>query len=475
MKHFSLLLIFVLISALLVCCTSSDETEKELEYDEAAEAGLNGYTCLIHQNVSVHSNIDRNNAMLSPFGFAAETVQVDEAVKRISDIEEELGCDIVLQSISTGSSVLAYDQLAGSYQAEAIYADNQGTSTDLMNMSALFPLDDVSTMDLSDSKYGGPNILECHARNGIVYGVCPVKWLFKQPITIGVFVFNNDLCNRFALDNPSELLETNSWTWDALENILVSHTIDDGNHQYTALACRFFDFIKLSVFGNGCIPAYYDSLGEIATDITSDKAMEAYDWCKKLATDYGYCFTYGTQNVDWGETTAALINEQSMISLTANWVVYDNFVWKLNNLTMMPFPSGPSTEYGNWSSVMETTDCMAIYLQARDPEACGMVISRLYEGMESTPDEDALCKYLSDHVVNTMQDARILLNLYKYGKYTYWYGTDADSYWRNFVDGQIVKKSIAQLIQSKEGVLKNILNKYVAPNSVIYDKYGSGQ
>lgn len=463
----------VLLVFLLVCCSASGESFSELSYDDSETLSLEGYTCRIKQHTSNDQPTLSNMGDGNPFGFISSTVSADEALERIREIEDKLSCTIVLNAVDTGSNAIAFDIISGGYQGEIIYTASQSVSTELKNMGALYPLDHISTLDLSDPKYGGPNVHECHALDGLVYGVCPINWLYKQPRTIGVFVFNNELGNRYGLANPTEYLETGTWSWAAIEEVLVSHTIDDGSMSYTALACRFFDFIKMAVFGNGCEICYYDQGGNLKTDITGDNALEAYEWCKKLATEFGDCFTYGTRNIDWAETTAALIDETSMISLTANSIVYENFIWEMNDTTMMPFPNGPKAEYGSWSSIIEASDSFAVYLTAKEPDAGGLIITMLSDGLKSTPDYDALCQYMADSVLNNIQDARILMDLYKYGRYSYWNGTNVDEYWRGFVDGQIVNKSISQLIGSKESVLMNILEKNVAPNIVIFENYSN--
>jgi hypothetical protein len=71
-------------------------------------------------------------------------------------------------------------------------------------------------------KYGAANIAEVNSFNGSIYGVSPITWIYKQPRSIGLTVFNMDLVSTYGKANPREYLEKNEWTWETFE-----HVVDD--------------------------------------------------------------------------------------------------------------------------------------------------------------------------------------------------------------------------------------------------------
>jgi len=467
-KIFAVLFVVALIFT-VSCAEKSSETVPENDMNDTGK--LTGYECIIVQHTQVDNSALSQMSEGNPLGYPANTTLADDVAKRIADIEEKYECTVTLKYESTSTSTIAATALIGDYYGEAIFSGSHDVTHTLMKNLILYPLEEIDEIKITDvDMWGGANVIEVHAQNGHAYAVCPMNWLYKQPRSISIFVINNMLEKQYGVTNPREYIENGNWTWESLETTLREHTVVDGENTVYGLACRFFDFIKLAVLGNGCRGTYKNSDGQIVFDYTSDKALEGFQWVKDVVLEYGDCFEYGTKGeCDWPHTTSSFIAGKSMMDLTSPSVLYTQLIYEVDEFSVIPFPTGPSGTYGEWPSVLESADSFSIFYNAKEPEACATVLYALCQPLDSYGSRDGMIDYLASNVVFDELDAEVLVNAHKNGKYSYWWGRDTDSFWRAFQDGAILTKSITEIFQKKSHMLDVIVEDLMAPNCGIED------
>lgn len=96
-----------------------------------------------------------------------------------------------------------------------------------------------------------------------------------------------------------------------------------------------------------------------------------------------------------------------------------------------------------------------------------MIIDMLCEPMDSYPTTEAMRTYLAKFVLFDETDADILINLHKYGTYSYWVETNIGSYWSTLIKN-INTTSPIQYISSIATVMQGIIDENIVPNLALY-------
>ncbi len=466
---------FLLISVMmfsLVSCSIGEPEELIPEYNSEDTQRLDGYDfTLYHSTVNEHvlSIVSEENL----FGYPYSSVYGDKVLDRIADIEEETGANITFKHSNRDSNYINTQIFADFYIAEAFYCASQSLTQPLIKAGIFTPLNYFPAIDLANKeKYGDASILEIHSLNGDVYAVCPMSWMMKEPRTISALVFNTVLTNRFALPDPREYAESGAWNWDTFENVLATHTIDDGERKYAALACRFMDFIKLAFYGNGAdYIEWNEDSKQYDYTINSPQALEAFDWCKKIVTTMPDALYWGTEDKDWMDNATVFANGDALITLTAPGIIYSSLIYDMGNFAVVPFPTGPKGEYGKWPSVAESSEAFAVFTTANYPEQAAIVIDMICEPMEDFTTREEKIDYLYRNALYDKRDAEIMLDLHKNTRYSYWTEITIDSFWRGMVSS-FSSKTPTQIIESHEATITELIDEYIIPNQVLYEIYG---
>lgn len=180
-----------------------------------------------------------------------QTAAGEKMKTRYKEVGNEYNCTFELYEIepSTYSTVLA--AIAGS----------GGDAPDLIDIECDYgypcykagffhPLDEISTINLSDSKWGVGKVTDIGLFNGQQYGFYPYDWEFI-PQVAGALMFNLDLINQYSLENPFEIQERKDWKWDTFYDYMVSCTFKDGEKDLYGLQFRDYDkFLKQVLFSN---------------------------------------------------------------------------------------------------------------------------------------------------------------------------------------------------------------------------------
>lgn len=472
MKRSLLYIVVVSLVLLLISCASTEEPT-ELIFDESRDEDMyKGYVCSIFNRVTNNSYTSSSEAG-TPFGYSGETVFGDNMIKRVSDVENETECILDIQYEGPGIDALLLGHMIGEYTTEAFFADEN--SLDLPkkfnNANLVVPFDDLDAVDLTDhEKWGHGNVLEIFGKNGKVCEVIPVAWMFKQPNSFGILAFNSELEARYGLSNVQEYYENGNWNWQVFDDVLDARVVDTGDMFYNAITTRFFDYIKLAVFSNGVSWVRKDG-SSVVCDLGEDPSLEAVDWVRSTISRNPDIFQYGTKEGGWDVCADHFAAGDVFILVTSNTIFYNYVAFRAENFYLMPFPTGPRGSNDRFAAMTESAACFGIYQNAREPEGAAMILNKLAEPMDSYPDYESLCSYLQKTTVDTITDARILMNINRNSLYSYFWGTSADSLWRAFQDNGIFKYTSKEIFEKYENMVDELIGKEIGPNLEIYEKY----
>jgi len=467
MKRLAVVCAFFMLLSFCVSCAAEEIVEIPEFESEVSTADLAGYNFNIVQ-LSSTSGLVNHIEDGNPFGYVATTTFADAVLKRFSDVEQEYNCKINLETETSSRDNIVLAMLAGTYFGESIFSSDIQVMDSFAGSGVFLPISGLSAINLSDAdKWGDFSIMEMNAYKGEIYGVTPMYWPLRQPHAINVIVSNLSLVNKYNLFDPRENVENGTWNWDAFEQLVSTYYIVDAEKIYTAMACRYFDFVKLCVFGNGVNILYTNENGETVSDIYSQKASDAFAWAKYIWTNYKSNFQYSDASPEWTWIADNLINEDCVTALSPTWMVYDTFAQEIEQFAIYPFPIGPNGTMGQWPSVLEGTEFFSVPFSSKEPDISAFLIDKICEPLNGFENEEAISEYIARNVLFDERDTDILLNLYKTGRFSYW-PSGADGFWRPF-GYAMDNKTPSEFFESNISIFEEIIEEYMIPNQAIAD------
>ena len=463
------------LSAMTACAQESTL----LSFIEAgtSKTDFDGYVCKLGQSIQSDNTglvIDENN----PFGYKENTSLADAALARIASIEKELNCEIELSLIEVTLQVLSAQLFADSVKQEVLYSPSHALMHKTAEAGYLEKVNDYGDyIDYTNTeKYGAVNIQEMNAFNGDLYAVSPITWMYKQPRALEIIVINEDLRSQYNAPNPKEYIENGVWTWESLEDFISKSSYQDSSKTIYSMATRGFDLAKLLAYGNGFRLAYETADG-YGTDFGADNFMEAAEFYYELRAKYQNNFAPDIG--DWVDVNESFMDLQNSVScITAASILYNDIVYKVQNYSVVPFPSGPRGEYGKWPSAIEATESFSVFTTGDHPSENFTIIDKLCEPLEGFETEEDRFQYLSTNVVYTVEDAEYAMNIYKNGIYTNWTVSDSadngfDDLWRaGLADGAIdgdKPRAISVVLDELKTIYPALIEEYIVPNFPIYE------
>ena len=426
-------------------------TEEAIMPDETLKTDLKGEAFIILQDTP----------LLGSFRYKEETLFADEALKRMNDTALTLNCTLTLQELAGGYSGAAQtiisDAAAGDAKGDIYYGDSAGIVSAAMG-GGLLPLNDVSEIiDFNDTaKYGTANLLEMMMFESVPYAVVPAYWPDRLPGISELLVVNNDIViEKLGFPDMREYIENKTWDWTKFEEMIKACTFDDNGTQIYGIAIDKPILAELAILNNGA-KLVTEEDGLYATELTSEKTIDALTWTAKLFTDYKDCFAIGT-------VTDAFLNNKAAIGAMSNWFIMSDIIYKFDNYSIMPFPTGPKADsFDDWKTRYTSHVGVGILLNSNDTTASAYIINELLKPLDSFPTQDSLKNYYANQVFFDKRDADILFKTAENTVYDY-----------NRVGGyaifesigaNILSKSPAELIDTYISKFNTVLEEYVVPN-----------
>jgi len=368
----------VFLALLLVSCAQQSDTEV---FDEALSEFEGGGYDLSGKTFSFGSHwIEEYELEL---GYSDSG---DKMLARYKDVREHFGITFNLLDTThcEASKILGY-AASGYYEEIPDVMDVAGDQAYSMYKSGmLFPFDEMTTIDINDSKFGNVNFIATGSSwGGHRWAIYPYNWQMI-PQYIGTVIFNNSNLRQYGHSNePYELIENGGWTWSNYRKILED--LQTQNPEETPMTFDQFHWLcQTAVLSNG--GQIVDESKEVPTlALGSSKATAALEWvadlyANKLARPFGsdyYSLTNGTTFCYDQSYHATLVETE------------DSYCLSLEDYGLVPFPWGPSGEYGSCTSLIHTNRrfICANALSGNDMDEVGIVIDYLFEPLDGDEKE----------------------------------------------------------------------------------------
>lgn len=477
MKKLFLFSISAIIMLSMITSCSNPKSLLDFIDNDADKINLDGYVFKLMQT----ERTDNSGGLISDeniFGYPITTTPNDAAHKRISEIEKELNCKIKIETTSHETQILVAQNVGGKAEYDAVYSSSNYLTVDFSRNKILLPVELYGDyIDFTNTeKYGAANIAEVNSFNGSIYGVSPITWIYKQPRSIGLTVFNMDLVSTYGKANPREYLEKNEWTWETFEHVVDDYYVKDGEKEIFSLATRSFDLNRLAALSNGVKYADITETGDALKTYNSANLTEAFNWYTTLATNYAEHFALSptSETMDWPDVSEHFcIQQDTMACITAPNVLFYDIIYKVPAYTVMPFPCGPRSTYGEWTAIIEAAESFSVFIGAKEPEIAFKIIDMLCEPLEGFETENDIISFLAESVLYAREDAEVVLSIKDKGQYTYWPQSKSWSigdFYGKAATG-CKTRTAAELVEAYKDKLESYLEEFVVPNLAINQYY----
>ena len=453
------MLLFTLI--LGICsCTQHEEEEFLLDINglngDSTGIDLDGYECVIIQNYDLDH----------PFQYPIGTLMSDMYLQRLADISEEYNCNVTIQqALSTDVEGEMVRIFADVYVGEIACTHRQSVPA---AGGCFYPLDVLKEyIDYTNAdKFGSLGRLEVGIFNGVPYTVSPVAWPGKQAsYAYSIFAVNEGTISRYGKTDPREYVENGEWTWETFENVLPDYHIVDGEYTSTAmnLTWSIVDFAMM----NGANYVSVNSDGTVVPALDSPAIVETFDWCSNLFTKHKDCISY----LGHYEMVEAFIRGEITLAQTSFTHMINEMIYDVDNYGVVPMPCGPRGTYGEWASAYADFDSMAIWVNAKEPEAAAMVINRMFDPFEGYETLEDIQEYASG-IFYDQRDIEFFTTYLKHTRWNY-YTRGLNDYFSNAGSQTKSGKSGTEIVEKYASAANEIVEKYVIPNYEFIQQYES--
>ena len=416
------------------------------------------------------TDVDSETGFIDSAFIKINTAMYDAVIERIDEIEKRYNCDIVYNCFSEDSDTyrdrVMQLMATGTCPADFLYGHGNSKLQNFADAGYLYPLTELKEyLDYENSeKFGTAGILEGAMVNGVPYAVQPVQWLGYENNFCFFVVYNPAILTMQNIVDFHEHYENGTWTWDVFESAISGY--DKGgketNYAFTAAARAV---AQLALMSNGI--KYVDYIdGEFKTDFTSDAAVYALEWMQHLYKDY----SEKVLEVDyWSVDEFNLGNSMMTVATGQNAISGDlQYGEETVQFSLMPFPCGPDSEYGEWAQWSEAIRGFAIPSNHDDPQIPAMIINDLCEPFEDFGGEGGVADYLNSMVFFDPLDTEILLESGKFIRYLYC----QSEYTLNDIAFEAGDKyntiTAKELIESLAPKLNDLIENEIKPNYINY-------
>ena len=391
---------------LLFCSCNSAEPEIVPEYSSDVKgADLDGFEILWGWDTTDDVQ----------YGFIPGTSFSDMALEREKQVEEEYNCKIEVEYTDR-----TYDNLRASVMSGIPYYDlmTGGTYVLVVDVRAGYLTGLSGLLDVENvEKWGTPNMLQSLLWEDDLYGVVPFAWpdlLYGG--TGHLIVVNENLVSKLAQPDPREYVENFTWNWDKFEEILPLYTYQDAGRTIYAINSHDAYFAMNMFLSNGCTLSAYEN-GEVVCGAYTEAGRVALERAKEIymetCVDYFYPDTGATNEYFFtGDVVMTVAWLSSMNSSE------ESFLYKMDNVGVLPFPTGPNATPGVYPTYHEGLPyATCIPINAKDAQATSIVLSAMYEPFDGYETKEDIIDHMAEQMFFDRRDAEIFANMVRNTEY----------------------------------------------------------
>ena len=436
--------LFVLAFVLTACQTSAPEVVPEYKVDIAG-ADLDG--------LKISWGWDSLNDVI--YGFVAGTAHSDMALERERYVEDTYNCDITVEYTDRVYDNLRASVMSGSPRYDLLTGSTYALVVDVRAgyLTGLSGLLDISNTE----KWGTPNMLQSLLWVDDLYGVVPFAWPdLLYGATGHLIAVNETLVSKLVQPDPREFVENNTWTWDKFEETLAIYTHQEAGRTIYAINCHDAYFAMNMFLSNGCTLSSFEN-GQVVCGAYTEAGKVALERAKKIYTET--CVDYFYPDVS--TANEYIINGDVVMAVT--WLdgmmgTNESFLYKMDNLGVLPFPVGPNAQQDVYPTYHEGLHyATSIPVNAKDPEATAIVLSAMYEPFDQYKTKEDIIDYMSEQAFFDRRDAEIFANMVKNTEYGF-FREGARSVIQNVVEKS---ETVTSLLESYEDQYEQIVEDYM--------------
>ena len=463
-RIFSFLSVIVFSFIMLSACGGND-LDKEISYDIIKD--LEGIDFVIWQGSAI-SNV---------FMYKENTTLADDALERIDYIEQVFNCDVIIEmggdDAELNKKVLAL-MAVGDGSCDAFVARSH-LLRPIGNAQGLVPMEDVEhIMDFHDrQKWGELNAQELMMCKGTLYGLIPVAWPDMFPEVYYMLITNNEIIKNHGGIDPREYIETKTWNRDTFEKSIQDYTYLGASENETiyGISAAPMHLVRMALLGNGVEYVVSNGEGSYKSGFDTDEAIEGLTWLQNLLKNNKECFVLGGKNGDdvWSSFSTPFKESRASMYLTNSRIFFNEVTFEIKDFAVLPFPTGPSGEYGKWPAAYESTQAVAIPIFAEDIDVSAMVLDEMFKPLNKYPDYESLMSRYKNQVFDDQRDIDMMMSIGNNARYSYWIEGGDGALWN--ISNNYLNGSPANLIKSHIGTMKKTIDEAILPNDQNMDRY----
>lgn len=389
-KKFALILA-VLCFIFIVACASGDEPTEftGIDFDENCDVDLNGVE--FRWGTSWVAQFKTSGAQ----GVSAAE---DKMLLRYSMMKNQYGIDmdVIAWEDGTGNAIT---RIAASLPTPDLLDGHCDTSGyPMYALGNLYALEDISTIDPSDMKWGGKHFLQYGRFGDKQYGFYQWMWEY-MPEFAGTMVFNTELVKRYGGVSPYELQNSGNWNWEGFENWLASMYGGCNADGISLFVTNTNTFDTQSfILSNGVDPIAENSPGSYYLAWDCPAAYAALEYLKNLRDLGYYSSNGGGKDIICAEKAiicAAESYEGTHFNEASTYICN-----VLEDYGYMPFPYGPEGNPGTVSAFVHQHRRLNWILMSspNDEDTIGEVMNILFDGLDENMTEPGW-KYFAYHTI----------------------------------------------------------------------------
>jgi len=302
-----------------------------------------------------------------------DTIDSDRRLYRTEQVEKALNVDLVEDFNEQSEESGHYFQLYAAGNLKYHISLQYGTPNpvyDMYKSGMLEPLEYIPAIDLSDEAfYGTVDGRKAVTFEGLTYA--HMGGVEDEGTDRGFLAYNGYLINSFGVEDPQELLEQGKWTFDTFAEMLPK-VYDLSNPDEPIYGLSTYNDPQMlpfcAVFANGGQFVKQNENGTYVFALEDREAMEALQWVTDLhASNEIYlekewppaCFKRGQTTFYLGRSFAI----SKALDADSN----------VEEFYYIPFPYGPSGEYGVSSGSYASEAGGLVFFNCNDTEFAGEV------------------------------------------------------------------------------------------------------
>lgn len=456
-----LVLTLSLLFILTACTASQEEIVPDFESIDLSVKNFEGKEYIIAQ--------ENTNDPDHIFLYTKDSLYYDLLMAHIDKIEKQHNLKLKFTTaLGAGGNIqnnLFTSLASGIKMCDFVYFGNDNANMRAAQAGTLYPLNDFpNIIDLSDSeKYGPINILEGCMAKGNVYGVIPNNW--SQKSNDGnistLFIINETLIQRYALEDPRDFYEQNKWNLSKLEEITPLFHISDGTNDIKAFMGHDAHFAR-GFSGAYKLNPVYEKDGEYFPVTNNPDMITAIEWAREFITKYADDFTFLTRWDGWKD-----LSQGACIMALGETMNIVDIAKEMENFGIVPFPVADQYESKDIGMTYSAAITMSIFTGVESPEECASIIDILFEQIDGVSKEDHI-ESLYKTIFFDKRDAELYVSIYKNAVYDY-YGIGGTSL--QMMEGMFQTKTGQEIISTLEGVMDEQLENNILPNYLAMKEY----